>query len=207
MWKPILVLVVLLWSLPGLANNYKIQPGDTLVLEVLEDETMRRSVLVLPDGSVSLPLAGTVPVAGLTVPQVEALIRGRIGPNYVSLPTIHISVTRLAEPRRVTTTRARGVGVRSSRIAGISVFAMGELGKPGKLVVPRGTTMMQLLAEAGGFTRFAASSRVLLRRVDARTKKIKSYRINARSMMNGGTQMVVLQQGDVIVVPERKLFE
>ncbi len=203
----LIVISTTFFSVAAFASDYKIRPGDTLVLEVLEDETMRRNVLVLPDGRVSVPLAGSVLVAGLTVPQVETLIRGKIRSNYVAAPTIHISVARLADRRNVVTARSGRFTSRSGRSTDISVFVMGEMDKPGKLVVPRGTTMMQLLAQAGGFTRFAAPNRVLLRRVDAKTKKIKAYRINARSMMNGGTQMVVLQQGDVVVVPERKLFE
>ena len=39
---------------------YKIRPGDTLNIEVLEDEGLNRNVLVLPDGTISFPLVGTV---------------------------------------------------------------------------------------------------------------------------------------------------
>ena len=49
------------------ANSYNIQPGDVLQMEVLEDPSLNRSLLVLPDGTVSLPLAGAIKASGQTV--------------------------------------------------------------------------------------------------------------------------------------------
>ena len=43
--------------------SYRIQPGDQLAITVLEDETLNRTTLVLPDGRISVPLAGTVQAA------------------------------------------------------------------------------------------------------------------------------------------------
>ncbi len=189
------------------AQEYLVQPGDTLVLDVMEDPDMRRTVLVLPDGTVSVPLAGTMKAAGLTVPQIEAMILEGIGQNYVNAPTVMVSVSRLAKPQTPRSRSGSRARASSRAPAGIDIYAMGEVGKPGKMRVARGTTVMQLLAEAGGFTRFAAPKRVILQRADMKTKTIKSYRINTKAMMEGGSQMIVLQPGDVIVVPERKLFE
>ena len=50
--------------------GYSIQPGDSLQIEVLEDPTLNRGVLVLPDGSVTFPMAGTVRASGRTPDQV-----------------------------------------------------------------------------------------------------------------------------------------
>ena len=52
--------------------GYQIQPGDQLAITVLEDDTLNRQVLVLPDGRISVPLAGSITAAGRTVDAVES---------------------------------------------------------------------------------------------------------------------------------------
>ncbi|MEM9581759.1 MAG: polysaccharide biosynthesis/export family protein [Pseudomonadota bacterium] len=201
------LIVALGFSTAALAQNYTVKPGDTLRLEVMEDPDMARSVLVLPDGTVSIPLVGHVQAAGKSVPEIEAMILEAIGPNYVKRPNLTVSVASLARVKPVRAVAPRAAVTRRSVAArGITVFAMGELAKPGKLAVAPGTTVLQLVAEVGGFTRFAASKRLVLRRVD-KTGVMRAYRVDAKKMMTGGAQPVVLQAGDILVVPERKLFE
>ena len=63
----VLTVFFLMAGLAGAAaaqSDYRIQPGDTLQIEVLEDPNLNRSVLVLPDGSISVPLVGTVRAGG-----------------------------------------------------------------------------------------------------------------------------------------------
>ena len=54
-------------SLPAEAQGYSIRPGDRLRIEVLEDDSLNRSVLVAPDGRISVPLVGTVVAGGRTL--------------------------------------------------------------------------------------------------------------------------------------------
>ena len=51
--------------------GYQIRPGDVLSVEVLQDPSLNREVLVLPDGSISFPFAGNLPASGRTTGQVE----------------------------------------------------------------------------------------------------------------------------------------
>ena len=86
---------------------------------------------------------------------------------------------------------------------------IGEGAKAGKLSVAPGTTVLQFFAEMGGFSKFAATKRIHLRRSDARTGKETSYLINYDAIESGTSKMgaTVLRKGDVIVIPQRKLFE
>ena len=206
----LILITVLAFTTSALAEDYRVKPGDTLRLEVMEDPDMRRSVLVLPDGTVSVPLAGHVQAAGKSVPEIEAMILSAIGANYVTEPHLTVSVASLAkvkpQARLRTASVPRAVTRRAAAAPVITVFAMGELAKPGKMTVAPGTTVLQLVAEVGGFTRFAASKRLVLRRKD-QTGTLVAYRVNAKKMMTGAGKPVVLQSGDVIVVPPRKLFE
>lgn len=179
-------------------SSYQIRSGDSLQVEVLEDPALNRSVLVLPDGSISFPLVGTIPAAGRTIDAVKADLSAALAGNFAAAPNVFVGITTLAAPRA-----ARAAGAART----MSVYAMGEVTTPGKADVAPGTTVLQLLAQAGGFTRFAAQKRVQLRRT-TKTGAEQIYLFNydgtGTSGIAGSTR---LQSGDVIVVPQRKLFE
>ncbi len=178
-------------------TTYQIRPGDTLQLEVLEDPTLNRPLLVLPDGNISVPLVGSVRASGLNVDEVRAAVVRSLAPNFATTPTVYLSIGQIGE-RRTGTGTART----------IAVFAMGEFGKPGKVDVAPGTTLLQFLAQSGGLTNFAATKRVQLRRTDRTSGQDKVYLYNYGAVVSGGTAPTIqLQDGDVIIVPQRGLFE
>lgn len=181
------------------AQDYRIQSGDVLRIEVLEDASLNRTALVTPDGRVGLPLAGTVIAAGRTVSQVQAALASRLSVNFASEPTVFVGVERVRE----------GVASGPAAPATIDVFLVGEANKPGRLTVEHGTTLLQLFGEMGGFTKFAATKRVQLRRMDGQTGKETVYTFNYRDIVNGASSggTTHLKDGDVILVPQRKLFE
>lgn len=186
---------------PSLAQDgYRIRPGDILRIEVLEDAGLNRSVLVAPDGRLSMPLAGTVQAGGLTVDQVQADMAKRMTANFATTPNVYISIERLAE-REPAAARA------PSAAPTVDIYVMGEVARPGKLAVEPGTTMLQLFAEMGGFSKFAATKRIQLRRTENGVEQV--YLLNYRAIEAGtgtGSSMTV-REGDVVVVPQRKLFE
>lgn len=179
-------------------TEYLVRPGDQLLIEVIEDSGLNRTVLVLPDGSISFPLAGAVAAGGKTTTGVASAVSSALSPNFASPPTVTVSVQSLAAQR------ATGGGVSSSA----DIYFMGEVAKPGRIQVQSGTTLLQALALSGGFSRFAATKRIQLRRTDASGQE-KVFTINFRDIENGksGLGSTVLADGDVIVVPERRLFE
>ena len=193
----ILMLPLLLAPKVLAQEGYRIRPGDTLRIEILEDPGLNRSALVSPDGRIAFPLAGGVVAAGRTLEQVQGDLAARIAPNFAATPNVFISVERLAE-------RQAGGGTGGTRaVATIDVFVMGEAAKPGKLELKRGTTVLQAFAQMGGFSKFAATKRVQLRR------GAKTYGLNYKAIEDGTSTAgaMVLQEGDVIVVPQRRLFE
>ena len=198
-------LLLAAFVVPALAQDggYLIRPGDTLRIEVLEDPGLNRSVLVSPDGRITLPLAGGVRASGKTVEAVQAELATRLTPNFATVPNIYVSIERIAE-RAV---GGGGGGVKA--VSTMEVYVIGEGAKPGKYGVAYGTTVLQFFAEMGGFSKFAATKRIQLRRTDPKTGKETAYNINYDSIERGTSRMgaTVLMKGDVIVVPQRKLFE
>jgi polysaccharide export outer membrane protein len=195
------MVLALLGTAAAAQEDYRIKAGDVLRIEVLEDPSLNRSVLVTPDGRVNLPLAGVLRVAGRPVEAVQADLISRLAGNFATSPTVYVGLERLAEPRAPT-----GGGAPAATPRGIEVYVMGEAAKPGRLTVEPGTTLLQLFAEMGGFSKFAAVKRIQLRRTENGTETIHTF--NYRAIEQGGSGgNTRLKAGDVIVVPQRKLFE
>ncbi|MCI2401155.1 polysaccharide biosynthesis/export family protein [Aliiroseovarius subalbicans] len=171
-------------------SGYQIRSGDTLTIEVLEDSSLNRTALVLPDGSISFPLAGGLKVAGQTTGQVAAALSNGLSSNFASSPNVHVAVSEV-----VVRTVAAPVGT--------SIYLTGEIANPGHISARRGTTILQAIAEAGGLTRFAAGKRIQLRRGD----RIYVYNYDTNGGAGSISGNTALARGDVIVVPTRKLFE
>lgn len=189
-------IAALLIAGPAAAQSYKIRAGDTLRIEVLEDSSLNRAVLVAPDGRISVPSAGTLRVSGQTVEAVQNSLTQSLAGNFAATPNVFVSLERLAEART-------GGGA-----APISVYVMGEVNKPGKLDVAPNTSVLQMFAVMGGFTKFAATKRIQLRRTNPKTQAESVYTLNY-PMIEAGQQSsrAKLMDGDVIVVPQRRLFE
>lgn len=196
-----IVTVALSVQVSAAQNNYAIKPGDTLQIEVLEDSSLNRATLVLPDGTISFPLAGTIRAGGRSVDEVGQSLSQALASNFAATPNVFVSIGALAQA-------APSSGASSSRE--MDIYALGEFTEPGRKEVKRGTTLLQFLAEAGGLSRFAAEKRIELLRTDSKTGQVTTYLFNYRTPaggekgINGGTKLI---SGDVVRVPQRRLFE
>jgi len=192
-----LVFVALLLAPAALAQGYRVQPGDVLSISVLEDANLNRDLLVRPDGGISMPIAGNIRAAGNTVQSIERIITERLAPGFSITPSVSVALASLADPT-----------ANDEEPETMDVYFIGEIGSPGLREVRLGATLLQAIADAGGLTPFAADRRIQLRRTD-RTGKETIFLFNYRAVENGATisNNLRVQQGDIIVVPERKLFE
>jgi len=181
-------------------DGYRIAPGDVLRIEVLEDSSLNREVLVLPDGSFNFPFAGTVRASGQTVGQVQSAVTQGIASNFAAEPNVFINV-RQVQPAAP----SRGPAVPRT----IEIYFLGEVNNAGPVEIPPGTTLLQALSRSGGFTNFAALRRIQLRRTDPATGHQFVSEIDYRAISRGArlSEDIRLADGDVILVPERRLFE
>ena len=196
-------LVVMLWAgVAAAQSEYRVKPGDILTVEVLEDPSLNRNVAVLPDGRFSFPFAGTLAASGLTINQVQSNIVKAIGSNFASPPTVFVSVNPAPAPIQPASL-GRGAGVPLTET--ITIYLMGEVGAPGPKNIEPGVTFLQALSQSGGLTNFAATKRIQLRR--AGSQQVTTFNYKAISEGAVISQDPVLREGDVILVPERRLFE
>jgi polysaccharide export outer membrane protein len=191
------LLAIVLASAVSAQSDYRVKAGDTLSIEVLEDPQLNRQVLVTPGGTISFPFAGTLTAAGQSTEQISAAIANAIAPNFATSPNVFVSVQSVA-PQVVTPGTAPT----------IDIYILGQVNNPGTVAVERGTTFLQALAQSGGFTPFAATKRIQLRRYDPQTGQSTASVFNFRNLADGGAfRDFPLADGDIILVPERRLFE
>ncbi len=163
-----------------IAPDYQIGPEDVIEVLVWKNPDLSRVVNVRPDGKISLPLIGDVQAAGLTTSQLTEQITERLKEYYQQPPEVSVIVRE---------------------VNSYSIYISGEISKPGRYVVKRGTTFLQAITLAGGFTPFASTSKVLLLRRNNEGKEI-AVRLNYDEIVGGNLQNnIILKPGDTIVVP------
>lgn len=178
------------------AQGYRVQSGDLLRVEVLEDSSLNREVLVAPDGRISVPLAGNIKVSGASIPEVQRRLTSSLATNFATTPTVLVSLLQLREP-----------AAPAPEPDPLNVYVIGEVNNPGVIPAEPGMTLLQALSLAGGLTDFAAVKRVQLRRVEKGRETV--FNLNYQRILDGqsGVGLSKVKEGDVIVVPARRLFE
>lgn len=184
---------------PAFAQNaYLVKAGDVLRIEVLEDASLNRTSLIPPDGRITLPLAGSVAAAGRSVEEIQADLIKKLTPSFAAPPNVFVSIESIFTPP-----------VNNTPVVPVlyAIYVNGEAAKPGRVDVVPGTTVLQLFGQMGGFSKFAATKRIQLRRMEQGTEKI--YGINYDKIIAGASTAgnTTLKDGDVIVIPQRRLFE
>jgi len=143
-----------------------------------------------------MPQAGTLSVRGQSVETVQSNLTQRLASNFANTPNVFVSIEQLAQQVPVVPTAPAPDPV-------ITIYLVGEVSNPGRVEVPPGTNVLQMFAIMGGFTNFAATKRIQLRR-DGTVVANMNYDQIEQGAPGGQT---TLADGDVIVVPQRKLFE
>jgi polysaccharide export outer membrane protein len=175
----VLVLVFTAGADIGSAASYHIGPGDTLEISVWKDESLSRTLVVPPDGIISFPLIGDINITNLTVKGLRRIVTKKLS-EYVADVTVTVM---LAE------------------INSLKAYVIGKVNNPGVFAINMDTNVMQLLSMAGGLNPFASAGNIfVLRQQNKSSVKIP---FNYKQVAGGKNleQNILLQRGDVIVVP------
>jgi polysaccharide export outer membrane protein len=162
-----------------LGQDYVIGPEDSVEVQVWKNPDLSRTVTVRPDGKISLPLIGDVAAAGQTATQLTEAVTEKLKTYY-------------REPAQVT--------VIVNQVNSYVIYVLGEVKTQGKQVVRSGTTFLQAVSLAGGFTPFASTSKITLRRRGSAGKET-AISIRYKDVLTGRQANLVLKPGDTIIVP------
>ena len=198
--RVLLSLLVGLWlALAGTAHadSYRLKPGDVLDVSVWQDPKLTRQIVVAPDGFVAFPLVGRFKAGGLTTAAFEAALKAKLQKQFTT--ELDVTVSFVQSEKRDT---------KAAKDPEWTVYVTGEVNKPGAFVVPkRPPTVLQAIALSGGLGPFAAEQRIqVYRRINGEELVFPfNYRHYEKGYDMEGN--ITLRNGDVVVVPERGLFE
>ncbi|NJL50179.1 MAG: polysaccharide export protein [Blastochloris sp.] len=187
----ILLALIICLGLTAGASAQSLQPGDTLSVSVWQDPKLDRQVKVSPTGMITVPLAGHIRVSGMSVQTVENEIKRRLKGKFSEDLDVTVAFISREEDDE---TKPR-------------VFVTGEVTKPGPYVLPKKTNLMQAISMAGGFAPFAAKQRVQVRRKVNGVEMAFQFDYLAFESATDFSGNIDIRDGDVIIVPERGLFE
>jgi polysaccharide export outer membrane protein len=179
--QAVVSLVLLACCISVSAAPYMVNPGDVLRIDVWNEESLSREVLVRPDGFISLPMAGEIETNNQSPSQVADKISSALSKYMKDAPRVVVSLVD---------------------VPGNKIFVIGKVTRPGEYKVTSDTDVMQALALAGGLNSFAAENdiRVLRRKPDGTQYSIPFEYAQVKAGKDLQSN-IVLKSRDIVVVP------
>jgi polysaccharide export outer membrane protein len=163
----------------GESEKYLVNAGDQLEISVWGEEELQVAVLVRPDGGFSYPLAGDLRAAGRTVTEIQDELTQRLS-RFIPNSVVTVMVTA---------------------IGGNVIYVIGQVQNPGSYVMNPQVDVMQALSMAGGTTAFADLNDIKILRRSQNNQRVLTFRYNDVARGRNLQQNVLLEAGDVVVVP------
>jgi protein involved in polysaccharide export with SLBB domain len=175
---------------PALAGpvdlNYRLGPGDGLVLILTGDVELAHELVVTREGFIAIPQVGQLYVANLTMGQLEDLLYARLSRVYSGVRRGPGATTRF--------------NVTVSRLRTVQVYVTGDVARPGSFQISAAGTAMSALYAAGGPTTNGSFRRVEIRRGG---KLVDSLDLYDYLLRGDNTHDLRLETNDVVFVPVR----
>jgi polysaccharide export outer membrane protein len=160
-------------------QEYLVGESDVLNVNVWKEPEVTQTVVVRTDGYISLPLINEVKVSGMTPVQIQDLIATKLK-AYMTSPQVTVTVTE----------------IRSKR-----AFITGEVARPGGYSLNTETSVLQLIAQAGGLTAYAKRENITVLRFENGKQQRLPFRYKEVVQGKNTEQNVALRPGDIVVVP------
>ena len=160
--------------------HYVIGNDDVLAINVWKEPDLTQSLTVRSDGKISMPLIGEIAAAGKTPAQLEQEITEKLR-TYITQPEVTVMV---------------------SQMNSVKFNILGRVMKPGSYSLSATTTVLDAIAQAGGFQDFAKQKKIYILRQSASGAQAR-IPFNYKSVIHGEhpEQNIRLEPRDTIVVP------
>ncbi len=151
---------------------------DTIEIRVFREDDLTTTGQLSGDGTISMPLIGSVKLAGLTTDSAAKAIEAKLKDGYLVKP--QVSVTIEGRIRR-------------------TITVLGQAQNPGVFELPanRSLTVVEAIGMAGGATRIANTKKITLKRSGGKVQTI-----NLKDITSGKASDISLKDGDVLSIPE-----
>jgi protein involved in polysaccharide export with SLBB domain len=160
--------------------GYTLTAGDQVAVEVFGEDDLRTNGRLTPEGNLTVPLLGSIHLAGLTPTQAASKVTELYSRDYLVNPKINVTLVSYGS-RRFT--------------------ILGQISRPGIFEMsPDGIDLLEAVAMAGGFTRIAAPERITVRRHTASGDQV--LKVNAKRFTKGNGGGFRVEPGDTITVGE-----
>ncbi len=169
-------------AMPQTSSAYKLGVSDLIAITVYQEEDLSLSTRISEDGTVVLPLLGSVKLAGRSVKEATELVTSLYKQDYLVSPIVNLSVLELTKAR---------------------FSIMGQVQKPGlyELTAEGTIPFAEAIAMAGGYTRIASKSKITVKRTAGGQEQV--FKINGKDQEAGDKKLTFrIQGGDVINVGE-----
>jgi polysaccharide export outer membrane protein len=169
----------------GPGEDYVIGPLDELTITVWRNDELGAKTQVRPDGRITTPLVPDMPAVGKTPTMLAEDIKLQLS-QYITEPLVTVMVDKFS-------------GTFSQQIR-----VVGATEKPASLPYRANMTVLDAMIAVGGLGEFASGNRAKLVRFDKQVGKQREYGIRLNDLLKKGdtTANVMLQPGDVIIIPE-----
>jgi polysaccharide export outer membrane protein len=167
-------------SVAAAPGDYRIHGGDTLLVGVYDDPKMPpMSITVTPDGKFNFPLLGMLVAGGKTPEQLRVEMETKLR-KYVSEPVVTVTVTE---------------------VKGNVAYVIGQVTKPGAIVMNPAVNILQALSVVGGGNPYAKLDNIIVIRNSPGGQRVLNFHYSQVSSGKSLEQNVQLESGDVVVVP------
>src|SRR5204862_7526417 len=171
---------------PGVSapSGYIVSANDQVAVEVFGEEDLRTSGRLNGEGNLSVPLLGSIHLAGLTLTQAASRLTDLYARDYLVNPRVNVMLVGYAK-RRFT--------------------MLGQINRPGSYEMPDGSPegidLLEAVAMAGGYTRIAAPERISIRRHSS-SGRDEIIRVDAKRLARGDRGNFTVLPGDAITIGE-----
>ncbi len=162
-------------------TKLKIGPGDKLELVVFYgDHEAKQTYTLDSSGQMEVRFIGTVSAGGKSVRDVQEEIRTRLADGYLHDPVVQLTVVE---------------------INSLKCFVLGQVSRSGTIKFTMGMTIVEAIAQSGGFTPLARKNMVKVTRTHAGKKE--TYKLPVEMISEGKRPNFPMMPGDEVFVPER----
>ena len=166
------------------ATEYRIGASDLIEISIFGHDELNSRVRVSEDGKITLPLVGEIEIRGLTKTEAENKLAEILGEEYLQNPQVTIFILEYQSRR---------------------VSVLGAVRNPGRYELIGRETVLEKIAQAGGFTPDAGDDIIITRENNHGTKKSLKISIEDLTLKEEAKVDIPLQPNDTIYVPPDKI--